>query len=121
MKEINFPYGDLNRDILRTLEKPSVKYLILMTLIVMGLSLGVACWLWQLKEGMGVGGLNHPVGWGVYITDFVFWVGIGHAGTLISAILFLFRARWRNAIFRSAEAMTIFAVMTAALSSRAVP
>nr|WP_243436026.1 NrfD/PsrC family molybdoenzyme membrane anchor subunit [Acanthopleuribacter pedis] len=64
---------------------------------------------------MGVAGLNHPVGWGVYITDFVFWVGIGHAGTLISAILFLFRAKWRNAIFRSAEAMTIFAVLTAAL------
>jgi len=115
VKEINFPYSDINRDILRTLEKPSVKYLILMTIIVSGLLFGIGCWFYQLKEGMGVAGLNHPVGWGVYITDFVFWVGIGHAGTLISAILFLFRARWRNAIFRSAEAMTIFAVMTAGL------
>lgn len=115
MKEINFPYAEINRDILRTLEKPSLNYVILMTAIVTGLMVGAGCWAIQLKEGMGVAGLNHPVGWGVYITDFVFWVGIGHAGTLISAILFLFRAKWRNAIFRSAEAMTIFAVMTAGL------
>jgi Ni/Fe-hydrogenase subunit HybB-like protein len=53
--------------------------------------------------------------WGLYITTFVFWIGIGHAGTLISAILYLFRARWRTSVFRAAEAMTIFAVMTAGL------
>ena len=57
----------------------------------------------------------HPVFWGAYIVTFVFWVGIAHAGTLISAILYLFRAKWRNAINRSAEAMTVFAVLTAAL------
>ena len=56
----------------------------------------------------------HPVFWGAYIVTFVFWVGIAHAGTLISAILYLFRAKWRNAINRSAEAMTVFAVLTAA-------
>ena len=115
MKELNFPYSDINRDILKTLEKPSIKYLILLAVVISGVLLGGYCFSIQLREGMGVAGLNHPVGWGVYITDFVFWVGIGHAGTLISAILFLFRARWRNAIFRSAEAMTIFAVMTALL------
>jgi molybdopterin-containing oxidoreductase family membrane subunit len=60
-------------------------------------------------------GINSPVGWGVYIVNFVFWIGIGHAGTLISAILFLFRQNWRTAVNRSAEAMTIFAVMTAGL------
>jgi molybdopterin-containing oxidoreductase family membrane subunit len=65
--------------------------------------------------GLGVLGLNQPNGWGVFIVNFVFWVGIGHAGTLISAILFLFRQKWRTAINRSAEAMTIFAVMTALL------
>jgi len=115
VKELNFPYKDLNRDILRTLEKPSLTYLALVGFTVAGVLFATGCWLYQIVEGMGVAGLNHPVGWGVYITDFVFWVGIGHAGTLISAILFLFRARWRNAIFRSAEAMTIFAVMTAGL------
>jgi len=63
--------------------------------------------------GVGVWGLNNPVGWGFDITNFVFWVGIGHAGTLISAILYLFRQRWRTGINRFAEAMTIFAVICA--------
>lgn len=64
-------------------------------------------------EGVGIWGLNNPVGWGFAIVNFVFWVGIGHAGTLISAILFLFRQRWRTSINRFAEAMTIFAVICA--------
>jgi len=65
--------------------------------------------------GTGVWGLNNPVNWGFAIVNFVFWVGIGHAGTLISAVLFLFRQNWRTAINRWAEAMTIFAVMCAGL------
>ncbi|MCP3977905.1 MAG: polysulfide reductase NrfD [bacterium] len=64
-------------------------------------------------KGVGVWGVNAPVGWGFAIINFVFWVGIGHAGTLISAILFLFRQRWRTGINRFAEAMTIFAVICA--------
>ena len=66
-------------------------------------------------NGIGVWGNNNPVGWGWPIVNFVFWVGIGHAGTLISAILFLFRQKWRTAINRSAEAMTLFAVICALL------
>lgn len=65
--------------------------------------------------GMGMMGTNHPVGWGTDIITFVFWIGIGHAGTLISAVLFLFRQKWRTSIARTAEAMTVFAVMTAGL------
>lgn len=68
---------------------------------------------YQVWNGVGVWGNNQPVGWGWPIVDFVFWVGIGHAGTLISAILFLFRQRWRTSINRAAEAMTLFAVMCA--------
>ncbi len=68
---------------------------------------------WLFWEGIGIWGLNNPVGWGWAIVNFVFWVGIGHAGTLISAILFLFRQTWRTSINRAAEAMTIFAVMCA--------
>ena len=64
-------------------------------------------------EGVGIWGLNNPVGWGFAIVNFVFWVGIGHAGTLISAILYLFRQNWRTSINRFAEAMTIFAVICA--------
>ena len=81
------------------------------SLALLGL-LGVAV-SWLFWEGIGVWGLNIPVGWAWDITNFVFWVGIGHAGTLISAILFLFRQKWRTSINRAAEAMTIFAVMCA--------
>ncbi len=70
---------------------------------------------YQVYNGVGVWGNNNPVGWAFPIVNFVFWVGIGHAGTLISAILFLFRQRWRTSINRSAEAMTLFAVACALL------
>lgn len=65
--------------------------------------------------GMGLMAISHPVMWGTDIITFVFWIGIGHAGTLISSILFLFRQKWRTSIARTAEAMTVFAVMTAGL------
>jgi Ni/Fe-hydrogenase subunit HybB-like protein len=68
---------------------------------------------WLVINGVGIWGNNNPVGWAFDIVNFVFWVGIGHAGTLISAVLFLFRQRWRTSINRFAEAMTIFAVMCA--------
>ena len=66
-----------------------------------------------MAVGMGLMGVNHPVGLGNRYYYFCFWIGIGHAGTLISAILFLFRQKWRTSIARTAEAMTVFAVMTA--------
>lgn len=65
--------------------------------------------------GIGLLGVNNPVYWGTMIVTFVFWIGIGHAGTLISAVLFLFRQKWRTSVARTAEAMTVFAVMTAGL------
>ncbi len=71
--------------------------------------------LYQISTGVGVWGNNHPVMWGWDIINFVWWIGIGHAGTLISAILFLLRQRWRTAVNRAAEAMTIFAVMCAGI------
>jgi Ni/Fe-hydrogenase subunit HybB-like protein len=70
---------------------------------------------YQVSTGVGVWGNNHPVMWGWDITNFVWWIGIGHAGTLISAILFLLRQRWRTGVNRAAEAMTIFAVMCAGI------
>lgn len=68
-----------------------------------------------IATGMGLLGVNHPIGWGTMIVTFVFWIGIGHAGTLISAILYLFRQKWRTSVARTAEAMTVFAVMTAGI------
>jgi Ni/Fe-hydrogenase subunit HybB-like protein len=79
------------------------------------LLLGAIAVTYQISTGIGTWGLNRTVGWAFDITNFVFWVGIGHAGTLISAILFLFRQKWRTAVNRSAEAMTLFAVMCAGL------
>ena len=77
---------------------------------------GLFCIGYQISTGVGTwGNLNHPVGWAWDITNFVFWIGIGHAGTLISAILFLLRQKWRTSINRSAEAMTLFAVICAAI------
>ncbi|MDX2019843.1 MAG: NrfD/PsrC family molybdoenzyme membrane anchor subunit [Deltaproteobacteria bacterium] len=77
-------------------------------LSVLGVSLG-----WTLYKGIGAWGNNQPVSWGFGIINFVWWIGIGHAGTLISAILLLFQQRWRTSINRFAEAMTLFAVMCA--------
>lgn len=74
-----------------------------------------ACLGYLVTTGIGVWGNNSPVGWGWDITNFVWWIGIGHAGTLISAILFLFRQKWRTSINRAAEAMTLFAVACAAI------
>ena len=108
-------YADVNRDAMRLLTRPGPGYLALLGMSVSLVGLAAFCWMWQLAYGMGMSGLNNPVGWGTYITTFVFWVGIGHAGTLISAILFLFRAAWRQSVYRFAEAMTVFAVLTAGL------
>ena len=77
------------------------------------LVVGTVAVSYQVATGIGTWGLNRTVGWAFDITNFVFWIGIGHAGTLISAILFLLRQRWRTSVNRAAEAMTLFAVMCA--------
>lgn len=114
--QTSLSYLQVNRDLLNNLlSSPTRVWYALLGCDLVVLAFGLYCWIYQIHAGLGVTGLTHPVGWGVYITNFVFWVGIAHSGTLISAVLFLFRARWRTPIARSAEAMTIFAVMTAGL------
>ena len=103
-----------NRDILAVMDRPGLGYFGLLALAGGAVGVAALIWTYQVYMGLGLGGYTHPVFWGVYIVTFVFWVGIAHAGTLISAILYLFRAKWRNAINRSAEAMTVIAVLTAA-------
>jgi len=105
----------IEQDVLSAMRKPGRSYWVALFLSFSCFLLGMALWGYQMFYGMGVAGLNNPVGWGVYITDFVFWVGIVHSGTLISAVLFLFRAKFRSRFNRAAEAMTVFAVMTAGL------
>jgi len=108
-------YDFVTRAIARTLGNPGKGYYALLGSAVALLAIGILCLLFLLRYGLGLAGYSHPVYWAVYITCFVFWVGIAHSGTLISAILFLFRSGWRTAVYRTAEAMTVFAVMTAAL------
>lgn len=109
-------YHDITEDICRPIESKAPKaWYVLLGLAGIVALWGIGCVLYLLGTGIGVWGLNKTVGWAWDITNFVWWVGIGHAGTLISAVLLLFRQRWRMAINRSAEAMTIFAVMMAAM------
>ena len=112
----NLSFHELTELVARHAEKkpPMVWYVAIgiSSLMLLNLLVMIAYQVWN---GVGVWGNNVPVGWGWPIVDFVFWVGIGHAGTLISAILFLFRQRWRTSINRAAEAMTIFAVICALL------
>jgi molybdopterin-containing oxidoreductase family membrane subunit len=108
-------YDYVTRTIARTLGTPNRGYFLLLGAAVALLGVGVITLLFLLRYGLGLAGYSHPVYWAVFITCFVFWVGIAHSGTLISAILFLFRSGWRTAVYRTAEAMTVFAVMTAGL------
>ena len=109
-------YHDVTEGVLWPLEKrPTKAWLAAFSLSAMVLGMGFTLIGYTIWEGIGTWGLNKTIGWAFDITNFVFWVGIGHAGTLISAILLLFRQTWRNSINRAAEAMTIFAVLCAAL------
>ena len=108
--------ADVTRDVCGALDgKPTLLWWLGLGLSFSALMLGVVAVSYQTVTGIGTWGLNSTVGWAFDITNFVFWIGIGHAGTLISAILFLFRQRWRTSVNRAAEAMTLFAVMCAGL------
>ena len=108
--------ADVTRDITAPMAgTPSPLWWAAFLVSASALVLGVAAVSYQIAVGIGTWGLNRTVGWAFDITNFVFWVGIGHAGTLISAVLFLFRQKWRTAVNRSAEAMTLFAVMCAGI------
>jgi len=109
-------YHDVTHDVARHVEgKPTLTWFLAFLTAVGVLALGSLALIATLWEGIGMWGLNKTVGWAWDITNFVWWVGIGHAGTLISAVLLLFRQKWRTSINRAAEAMTIFAVICAAL------
>jgi len=107
-------YSQITEDIIKPIEaKPTKWWYLGFTVSLAALGLWLLSVTYLLFTGVGVWGLNKTVDWGWDITNFVWWVGIGHAGTLISAVLLLFRQKWRTAVNRSAEAMTIFAVICA--------
>ena len=107
---------DITVDIARPIETSANKWWWSLFIVsVIAMLWGFGCIAYTIGTGVGVWGLNNTVGWAWDITNFVWWVGIGHAGTLISAVLLLFRQNWRLSINRTSEAMTIFAVMQAGL------
>ncbi len=109
-------FGALTRIVCGLVERPAPAWWWLAFVVASLVALvGGAMTVWVISTGIGVWGMNSTIGWAFDITNFVFWVGIGHAGTLISAILFLFRQRWRSSLNRFAEAMTLFAVACAGL------
>ena len=112
----NITYTKITDDIVGTTEKaPPLSWWIGFIISAIFAGVGVFAMLYTIWQGIGVWGLNKTVDWAWDITNFVWWVGIGHAGTLISAVLLLFRQKWRTGINRAAEAMTIFAVVCAAI------
>ncbi|XMD31797.1 MAG: NrfD/PsrC family molybdoenzyme membrane anchor subunit [Candidatus Karelsulcia muelleri] len=109
-------YTEISNSIMKPIKnKASKLWWISFICSLMAFIWGGICILYTIHTGIGVWGLNKTINWAWDITNFVWWVGIGHAGTLISAVLFLFRQKWRLSINRSAEAMTIFAVIQAAI------
>jgi len=108
--------GDVTEDICRVLDgRPTLLWWSGLLFSILLLLVGAVAVTYQIATGIGTWGLNNTVGWAFDITNFVFWIGIGHAGTLISAVLFLFRQKWRTSVNRAAEAMTIFAVICAGI------
>ena len=109
-------YHQITEDLISPTERtPSAGWVIGFIIALVIAAGGIFCILWTIYVGIGTWNLNRTIGWGWDITNFVWWIGIGHAGTLISAILLLFRQKWRTGVNRAAEAMTIFAVMCAGL------
>jgi len=109
-------YHQITEDLVSPTEKaPGAAWITGFIISISLLAFGLFCITWTIWHGIGTWNLNRTIGWGWDITNFVWWIGIGHAGTLISAILLLFRQKWRTGVNRAAEAMTIFAVICAAL------
>ena len=92
----------INDDLLRPLRRTSVWFFLLVAFLASLILMGLGAWLYQMWNGIAVAGIRWPIFWAFYITNFVFWIGISHAGTLISAILRLVNATWRRPVTRCA-------------------
>jgi Ni/Fe-hydrogenase subunit HybB-like protein len=108
-------WAKINTDILRSLENPRMGYWVSVGVCLTLLAIGVSAEVHQYRTGMGPANLNWPHMWDLYIASFIFWIGMSHSGTLLSAILHIIQSDWRKPIYRFAEAMTTFSLLTAGL------
>src|SRR5262245_40958908 len=105
----------INNDLLRPLRHTSIWFYLLVAFLGSIIIIGGAAWFYQMSNGLAVAGIKFPIYWAFYITNFVFWMGMSHVGTLISAILRLVNATWRRPVTRCAEVITVFALMIGVL------
>lgn len=108
-------YTVIDKKVFAGTSPPRARYFIAILILMAVTVFAALLWLNQVKRGMGITNLHQPVDWGVYLGNFIYWVGLAHSGTLISAIFFLGRARWRDSVSRATEAMTVIAIMIAGL------
>jgi molybdopterin-containing oxidoreductase family membrane subunit len=108
-------YIRIDEQVLSGTSRPRPGYFIAIIVLGLGILFAAMSWLAQVKRGMGITNLHQSVDWGVYLSNFIYWVGLAHSGTLISAIFFLARAKWRDAVSRATEAMTIIAILIAGM------
>jgi molybdopterin-containing oxidoreductase family membrane subunit len=108
-------YRGIDDAVLGGLKKPAPFFVVLVAVCGAGVGAALCAWIYQVQVGMGVAGINHPVGWGVYIANYIFWIAVAMAGSFVSGMLYLVRAKFRSAVSRVAETMTFFAVIAAGL------
>nr|SPS07009.1 putative Menaquinol oxidoreductase complex ACIII, menaquinol-binding membrane protein subunit ActC [Candidatus Nitrotoga fabula] len=108
-------WAQINKDVLKSLENPKKLYWVILLIAIAMVGVAVGCEIYQYQTGMGVSNKSNSHVWSLYIATFIFWIGMSHSGTLLSAILHLMHADWRKPIYRFAEAMTTFSLMTAGL------
>ncbi|MDH3588207.1 MAG: polysulfide reductase NrfD [Gammaproteobacteria bacterium] len=109
-------WGEVNQDVLRSMLVTTPKYWwALGTTVTIAILCFFLPWLYQWHVGVGAAGMNRNAVWGTYLSNFIFWIGLSHSGTLLSAVLHITQSSWRKTIYRSAEAMTLFSLMTAAM------
>ncbi len=116
-EHIQLTQKEINRDLLSGVLKSPKWWLPAVLVLLVVFLIGAAAFGYLLNKGLGVTGLNRPVMWGVYLVSFVFWIGISHAGIMISAILRLTQAEWRRPVTRAAEVLTVFSLIAALLSA----
>ena len=114
-ERVPVPDSEINRELLSPIETHPKWFFITVAVLALIVATAGGALGWMINQGLGVTGLNRPVMWGFFISNFVFWVGISHAGVMISSILRLSQAEWRRPVTRAAEVLTIFSLMTAAL------